>query len=51
MLFTNANAMKAVAHTPCSNVVVKEIPNARTSEMPANANPKFLAFYCRKDSF
>ena len=30
ILFTNANAMKAVAHTPCSNVVVKEIPNART---------------------
>ena len=25
MLSTNANAMKIVAHTPCSNVVVDEI--------------------------
>ena len=42
-LFNNPNAMNAVAQRPCSNVVVNEIPNAKTSEIPANANPKFLA--------
>ena len=43
MLFTNANAMKIVAHIPCSNVVVNEIAKANTNDIPANANPKFLA--------
>ena len=42
-LFSNPNAMKTVAQIPCSNVVVNEIANARTSEIPANASPKFLA--------
>ncbi len=43
ILFTNANAMKIVAHIPCSNVVVNEIAKANTNDIPANANPKFLA--------
>ena len=43
MLFSNPNAMNAVAHRPCSNVVVNEIPNANTSEIPANASPKLRA--------
>ena len=46
-MFSNPNAMNAVAHRPCSNVVVKEIPNAKTNEIPAKANPKFLALTSR----
>ena len=43
--------MNAVAHIPCSNVVVKEIPDAKTKEIPANANPKFLALTAGKILF
>ncbi len=44
MLFINPNAMNVVAHAPCSNVVVNEIPNAKAHDIPANTSPKFLAF-------
>lgn len=44
MLSSKPNAIKAVAQIPCSKVVVNEIPNANTREIPANARPKFLAF-------
>ena len=43
-LFNKPNAIKVVAQAPCSKVVVNEIPNANTSDIPAKANPKFLAF-------
>ncbi len=44
ILFNKPNAIKAVAQIPCSKVVVNEIPNANTREIPANTSPKFLAF-------